>query len=363
MRGIDRQAGHLGGYISPEAIVPADHPLRVIRPLVNAALERLSPVFDEIYSLIGRPSIPPEQLLRALLLQMFFTVRSERQLMEQMAYNILFRWFVGLSVEAPVWDVTVFTKNRDRLLEGDIAHAFLKAILRDPQIRPLLSDEHFSIDGTMIEAWASMKSFRRNDGSDEPPGSGRNSARAFHGETLSNETHASTTDRDARLYRKGKGKEAKLCFMGHALMENRCGLIVGAVATRASGHAERLAALHLVEPHADRPQRVTLGGDKGFDARDFVAELREINVTPHPAQNTGNGRTSAIDGRTTRHPGYAVSQRIRKRIEEAFGWAKTVAGLRKARHRGLAKVDWQFTFAMAAYNLVRLPKLLGAAPS
>jgi hypothetical protein len=233
-------------------------------------------------------------------------------------------------------------------------------LLAQPQVKALLSTEHFSVDGTLLEAWASPKSFRPKDGSGPPPGAGRNGEQDFHDQRRSNDTHTSTTDPDARLYRKGRGKEAKLCFMGHALMENRNGLIVGAVATRASGHAKQLAALHLVGPHADRPQRLTLGGDKGFDTQDFVAELREINVTPHLAQNT-SGRRSAIDGRTTRHPGYAVSQRIRKRIEEAFGWAKTVAGLRKARHRGLPKIDWQFTFAMAAYNLVRLPKLLAAA--
>jgi hypothetical protein len=261
-----------------------------------------------------------------------------------------------------VWDATTFTKNRDRLLAGEVASRFLATVLAQPKVRALLSTEHFSVDGTLLEAWASTKSFRPKDGSGPPPDAGRNGEQDFRGQKRSNDTHASTTDPDARLFRKGPGKEAKLCFMGHALMENRHGLIVNALATRASGHAERLAALHLVEPHADRPRKVTLGGDKGFDTRDFVAELREINVTPHLAQNT-SGRRSAIDGRTTRHPGYAVSQRIRKRIEEAFGWAKTVAGLRKARHRGLPKIDWQFTLAMAAYNLVRLPKLLAAAPS
>jgi transposase len=359
MRGIDRQAGHLGGYINPEAIVPAEHPLRVIRALVNAALERLSPVFDEIYSLIGRPSIPPEQLLRALLLQMFFTVRSERQLMEQLAYNILFRWFVGLSVEAPVWDVTVFTKNRDRLLEGDIAHAFLTAILQDPQIRPLLSDEHFSMDGTMIEAWASMKSFRRTDGSDEPPGPGRNSARDFHGERLSNETHASTTDPDARLYKKAKGQAAKLCHLGHVVMENRSCLVVNASVTPATGTAEGEAASAMV---GDIPgqHRITVGGDKAFDTNEFVAGMRDFNATPHAAQND-NGRESAIDGRTTRHPGYKVSLILRKRIEAVFGWAKTIGGQRKTRFRGTPRVDWMFTLAAAAYDLIRLPKLLGAA--
>jgi IS5 family transposase len=280
--------------------------------------------------------------------------------MERIEFDLLFRWFVGLGVDDAVWDATTFTKNRDRLLAGDVAAGFLATVLAQPEVKALLSTEHFSVDGTLIEAWASTKSFRPKDGSGPPPDVGRNGERDFRGERRSNDTHACTTDPDARPFRKGPGKEAKLCFMGHALMENRNGLIVGAVATRASGHAERLAALHPVEPHAGRPQRVTLGGDKGFDTQGFVAELREINVTPHTAQNT-SGRCSAIDGRTTRHPGYAVRQRIRKRIEEAFGWAKTVAGLRKARHRGLAKIDWQFTFAMAAYNLVRLPKLLAAA--
>ena len=337
--------------------VRADHPLQVIRSVVNATLADLSAAFDALYSPFGRESIPPERLLRALLLQAFYSIRSERQLVERIEFDLLFRWFVGLGVDDPVWDATTFTKNRDRLLEGDVALKFLAVVLAQPRVKALLSTEHFSVDGTLLEAWASTKSFRPKDGSAPPPGAGRNGDQDFHGQKRSNETHASTTDPDARLYRKGRGKEAKLAFMGHALMENRNGLIVGAVATRASGHAERLAALHLMEPHAERPQKVTLAGDKGFDTQDFVAELREINVTPHVAQNT-NGRRSAIDGRTTRRPGYAVSLRIRKRIEEAFGWAKTVAGLRKARHRGLPKIDWQFTLAMAAYNLVRLPKLL-----
>jgi transposase len=359
MRGSDEVRGSLFSYVDLEKRVRLDHPLRVIRSVVNAALADLSGDFGALYSPLGRESIPPERLLRALLLQAFYSIRSERQLVERIEFDLLFRWFVGLGVDDPVWDATTFTKNRDRLLEGDVALKVLASVLAQPKVKVLLSTEHFSVDGTLLEAWASTKSFRPKDGSGPPPDAGRNGEQDFHGQKRSNETHASTTDPDARLYRKGRGKEAKLAFMGHALMENRNGLIVGAVATRASGHAERLAALHLVEPYADRPQKVTLGGDKGFDTQDFVAELREINVTPHVAQNT-NGRRSAIDGRTTRHPGYAVSLRIRKRIEEAFGWAKTVAGLRKARHRGLPKVDWQFTFAMAAYNLVRLPKLLGA---
>jgi transposase len=360
MRGSDAVAGSLFSYVDLERRVRADHPLRVIRGVVNAALADLSTAFDALYSPFGRESIPPERLLRALLLQAFYSIRSERQLVERIEFDLLFRWFVGLGVDDPVWDATTFTKNRDRLLEGDVALKVLAAILAQPRVKALLSTEHFSVDGTLLEAWASTKSFRPKDGSGPPPDAGRNGEQDFHGQKRSNDTHASTTDPDARLYRKGRGKEAKLAFMGHALMENRNGLIVGAVATRASGHAERLAALHLVEPHSDRPKKVTLGGDKGFDTGDFVAELREINVTPHVAQNT-NGRRSAIDGRTTRHPGYAISLRVRKRIEEAFGWAKTVAGLRKVRHRGLPKVDWQFTFAMAAYNLVRLPKLLAVA--
>lgn len=360
MRGKDEVRGWLFSYVDLEQRIRPDHPLRTIRAIVNAALADMSAEFDALYPPTGRDSIPPERLLRALLLQAFYSIRSERQLVERIDFDLLFRWFVGLGVDDPVWDATTFTKNRDRLLAGEVAARFLAILLAQPRVRTLLSTEHFSVDGTLLEAWASTKSFRHKDGSGPPPDAGRNGEQDFHGEKRSNDTHASTTDPDARLFRKGPGKEAKLCFMGHALMENRNGLIVGAVATRASGHAERLAALHLIAPHADRPNPVTLGADRGFDARDFVAELREVNVTPHLAQNT-SGRRSAIDGRTRRHPGYAVSQRIRKRIEEAFGWAKTVAGLRKARHRGLPKIDWQFTLAMAAYNLVRLPRLLGAA--
>ncbi|MCW3477488.1 IS5 family transposase [Limobrevibacterium gyesilva] len=357
MRGSDAAAGSLFSYVDLEKRVRTDHPLRVIRGIVNTTLQAMSAEFDALYSPLGRESIPPERLLRALLLQAFYSIRSERQLVERIEFDLLFRWFVGLGMDDPVWDATSFTKNRDRLLAGEIATKFLAAVLAHRQVKVLLSTEHFSVDGTLLEAWASTKSFRPKDGSGPPPDVGRNGEQDFHGQKRSNDTHASTTDPDAQLYRKGRGKEAKLCFMEHALMENRNGLIIGAIATRASGHAERLAALHLIEPHADRPQPITLGGDKGFDTQDFVAELREINVTPHVAQND-NGRRSAIDGRTTRHPGYTVSLRIRKRIEEAFGWAKTVAGLRKARHRGLPKIDWQFTFTMAAYNLVRLPKLL-----
>jgi transposase len=357
MRGDDGIYGKLFSYIDREKRVRADHPLRVIREVANTALKSLTGEFARLYSPIGRESIPPERLMRALLLQAFYSIRSERQLVERIDYDLLFRWFVGLGIEDPVWDATTFTKNRDRLLEGDMAARFLAAVLSQDKVKGLLSSEHFSLDGTLLEAWASLKSFRPKDGSGEPPPPGRNGERDFHGERRRNDTHASTTDPDARLFRKGPGKEAQLCFMGHALMENRNGLIIGAVTTRASGHAERLAALTLIDPHAERPQPVTLGADKGYDAGEFVMELRDKAVTPHVAQNT-SARRSAIDGRTTRHPGYAISQRIRKRVEEAFGWAKTVAGLRKMRHRGLPKVDWQFTLAMAAYDLIRLPKLL-----
>jgi transposase len=368
MRGSDRQTAKLFSYISPEGLVPQSHPLRAIRPLVNAALERLSRDFDAIYSAVGRDSIAPEKLLRALLLQAFFSVRSERQLMEQLTYNMMFRWFVGLSMDAPVWDVTVFTKNRERLLQGDIAQKFLAAILVDPAVMPLLSDEHFSVDGTLIEAWASMKSFKPKtppsddapkDQSGEPPASGRNAEVDFKGRTHGNQTHASTTDPDARLYKKAQGQAAKLCHMGHVMIENRNGLVVESTLTHATGTAEREAACQMVDELA-AGHRITVGADKAYDTKDFVADLRSKDATPHVTQND-KGRRSAIDCRTTRHRGYAISQRKRKRIEEVFGWIKSSAGLRKTRHCGTARVGWIFTLNAAAYNLVRLPKLLGAA--
>jgi transposase len=347
--------------VSCEARVPPGHPLRPIRALVDEALAALSPDFDRLYSRIGRPSIPPEKLLRALLLQAFYSVRSERQLMEQLDYNLLFRWFVGLAMDAPIWNVTVFTKNRDRLLEGDVAARFMAAVLNQERVKALLSDEHFSVDGTLIEAWASMKSFRPKEGGgdDEQPPAGRNGERNFRGEKRSNETHASTTDPDARLFRKAPGQAAKLAYMGHVLMENRSCLVVDARLTLATGTAEREAALAMIEDVPGR-HRITLGGDKGYDAASFVAALRALNATPHVAQNT-SGRRSAIDGRTTRHAGYRASQIIRKRIEEVFGWTKATAPMRKTRHRGLERVGWQFTFTAAAYNLVRIPKLLAMA--
>ncbi len=358
MRGSDQRSGALFSYVDLEARVRRDHPLRPIRAIVNAALDRLGPDFAALYSGLGRPSIPPERLLRALLLQAFYGIRSERQIMERLEFDLLFRWFVGLGVDDAVWDQTTFSKNRDRLLAGDVAAGFLAEVLADPKVKRLTSTEHFSVDGTLIEAWASMKSFRRKDGSDEPPAPGRNGERDFHGEKRSNQTHASATDPDARLLRKSAGQEARLCFMGHALMENRNGLVVDACLTRADGHAERVAALAMIEPRADRPGRITLGADKGYDAEDFVNELRSMRVVPHVA---AKAKGSAVDGRTTRHPGYAASLRVRKRIEEAFGWAKAAAGFSRTRHRGLARVGWQFTLAMAAYNLVRLPKLLALA--
>jgi len=360
MRGSDKRAGELFSYVDLEQRVRQDHPLRAIRSLTDAALEALSGDFAALYSAVGRPSIPPEMLLRVMLLQAFYSVRSERQLMERLEFDLLFRWFVGIGVDDAVWDHSTFSKNRDRLLDGEIAAKFLTAVLAQPRVKRLLSSEHFSVDGTLIEAWASMKSFKPKEppeGGGKSAGGGSNVPADFKGEKRSNETHRSTTDPDARLYRKGPGMEAKLCFIGHALMENRSGLIVDTRLTRVSGHAERLAALDMIHGFADRPNAITLGGDKGYDAADFVEELRIINVRPHVAQNM-SGRRSAIDGRTTRHPGYAASQRIRKRIEEAFGWMKTVAGLRKTKLRSLPKVDWAFTFVAAAYNLVRAPKLI-----
>src|SRR5580700_6305867 len=362
MRGGDERSGSLFSYVDLEARVGKDHPLRTIRSVVNEALAGLSGEFSALYAQMGRPSIPPEMLLRAMLLQAFYSVRSERQLMERLEFDMLFRWFVGLGMDDPVRDHSTFSKNRDRLLDGEIAAKFLSAVLAQPRVKRLLSSDHFSVDCTLIEAWVSMKSFKPK----EPPdaggtgGGGRNAPTDFRGEKRSNQTHCSTTDPDARLYRKGPGMEAKLCFIGRGLMENRSGLIVDARLTRVSGHAERLAALEMIQGFADRPRAITLGADKGYDAANFVEELRTINVRPHVARNT-SGRRSAIDLRTTRHSGYAKSQRIRKRIEEAFGWIKTVAGLRKTKLRGLARVDWSFTFAAAAYNLVRAPKLIAAA--
>jgi transposase len=355
MRGDDQQTGHLFSYLSPEARVPADHPLRAIRRLTDAALGTLSRAFDELYAETGRPSIPPEQLLRALLIQVLYTVRSERLLMEQLQYNLLFRWFVGLSMDDSVWHPTTFTKNRDRLLDGDIAARFFDAVTAEARAAGLLSDEHFTVDGTQLEAWASLKSFRPREASPgPPPDDPGNPSVNFHGERRRNDTHGSTTDPDARLHRKGDGKEAKLAYLGHVLLDNRHGLVSNVCVTLATGTAEREAAVLLLDVSA--PPGSTVGGDKAFDVASFVAAVRDLEITPHVAQK----QTSAIDGRTTRHAGYHVSQQKRKLVEQVFGWMKTIGGLRKLRHRGGLLVDWIVTFAAAAYNLIRLRTLLAA---
>lgn len=405
MRGSDLRSGALFSYVDLEDRVPAKHPLRKIRQIVNDVLQGLDGAFAKLYAVDGRPSIPPERLLRASLLQAFYTIRSERQLMEQLDYNLLYRWFVGLGIDDPVWVPTVFSKNRDRLLEADVAKQFLKRLLAHQEVSPLLSDEHFCVDGTQLQAWASMKSFvpkqaAAGDDAGAPPSAGpgatapaangdagdaatptseyaetaplpepadapetahqhRNAEVDFHGQKRSNATHVSTTDAGARLYRKGRGKEARLSYLGHTLMENRTGLIVAASVTAASGYAEREAAIAMIERHRPGRRRLTLGADKAYDAAAFVKELRALNVTPHIAQND-TSRRSAIDGRTTRHPDYAVSQQKRKRIEEPFGWGKTIGGLARPMLRGAARLGFKFTLTMAAYDLIRLPKLLAA---
>ena len=389
MRGTDEVTGSLFSYVDLEERIPARHPLRQVRRIVNDALTSLDAEFDGLYAAEGRPSIAPERLLRASLIQILFSVRSERQLMEQMQYNLLFRWFVGLGIDDPVWVPTVFTKNRDRLLTTDMSRRFLAAILAHREVAPLLSDEHFSVDGTLVKAWASMKSFQpkaedtspdEDSGPGDPPADraaddpdqsqletapmtrparrDRNADVDFRGEKRSNATHASTTDPEARLYKKSPGTGAILCFMGHTLMENRSGLIVQADLTQADGHAERRAALDMIHRHAPgSTRRLTLGADKGYDSADFVTQLRQMCVTPHVAQKA---RHSAIDGRTTRHEGYALSQKRRKKIEEPFGWAKTVGGMAQTVYRGVERVRARFTLTMAAANLARLPRLLAA---
>ena len=348
----------MASYISPEQRIPPDHPLRPIRQMTNEALRAISRDLDAVYSDIGRPSIPPEQLLRALLLQVLYTIRSERLLMEQLEYNLLFRWFVGLGMDDPVWDHSVFSKNRDRLLAGEVATAFLHAIRAQAESAGLLSDEHFTVDGTLLEAWASHKSVRpRESGPDEPPRDDdpHNPSINFRGERRRNATHRSTTDPQARLYRKAAGQPAKLAYLGHVVTDNRHGLIVDTETTHATGTAERDAARAMSR---DLPwgHRRTLGGDKNYDTREFVATLRDDGVTPHVAQNDTH-RRSAIDARTTRHPGYVISQRKRKLVEQGFGWMKTVGTMRKLRHRGVALARWAFTFNSAAYDLVRMRRL------
>jgi transposase len=362
MRGNNPQQGGMFSYISPEQRVRKDHPLRPIRAMVDQVLKELSPRFDKMYAKVGRPSIPPEQLLRALLLQMLYSVRSERVLVEEVDYNILFRWFVGLNLDDPVWDATTFTKNRDRLLEAEVAKEFQMRVVKQAREQGWTSDEHFTVDGTLLEAWASLKSFQPKDKEKKdtcPPDDPGNPTVNFHGEKRSNQTHESKSDPEALLARKGKGKEAKLSYCGNLLMENRHGLIVDSRVWEATGTAERYAALDMLE-HVPGRGRVTVGGDKGYDTAEFVSECRHLGMTPHISQNTGRRGGSAIDSRTTRQAGYALSQKKRKRIEECFGWLKTIALLRKLRHRGALKVDWIFSLACAAYNLVRMRNLMAA---
>jgi transposase len=353
MRGDDQRPDSMFSYVSPEQRVPRDHPLRPIRGLVDDILRDMSREFDTLYASVGRPSIPPERLLRAQLLQIFYSIRSERLLMEQLDYNILFRWFVGLTMDEPIWDATVFTKNRDRLLNQDLARSFLRRVVE--RAASYMSDEHFTVDGTLIEAWASQKSFQRKDG--PPSGDARN----FHGESRTNDTHASTTDPDAKLYRRSHSAEARLAYLGHLVIDNRHGLIVKAMATAADGYAERDAAVKMLRRGGKwRRRRRTIGADKGYDTFGFVAATRALGITPHVTQNVGRRGGSAIDGRTTRHDGYAKSQHARPRIEPAFGWLKTVGWLRKVKLRGLPKVDWLVVFASAAFNLRRLTTLMAA---
>jgi transposase len=356
MRGGDGQQGGMFSYVSPERRIPADHPLRPIRDMTDEVLRQLSRRFAALYPKTGRPSIAPEKLLRALLLQVLYSVRSERLLMEQLEYNLLFRWFVGLSMDDPVWDVTVFTKNRERLLRGDIAEAFFRRVLELARAERLLSDEHFSVDGTLIQACAGQKSFVRKGTTPPPPDDPGNPTVNFHGEKRSNATHASITDSDALLFKKAKGHEAKLSYLGHVLIENRHGLVVSSRLTQATGRAEWEAAWAMAKQIPGR-RRATVGGDKHYDDRDFVGCLRTLNVTPHVAQK----EITALDARTTRYSGYGVSQRFRKRVEEVFGWLKTVGLCRQTRFRGRARVGWMFTFAVAAYNLVRLRNLRAVA--
>ncbi len=395
MRGQDEQTAALFSYVSCEARVPSGHPLRLIRAVVDEALDVLGAEFEALYSRVGRPSIPPEKLLRALLLQAFYSIRSERQLMEQLDYNLLFRWFVGLAMDAPVWDASTFSKNRERLLAGDVAQRLLAAMIAQPRVQALMSDEHFTVDGTLIQAWAGHKSFTpkpntepSEDGTGataagdpdraglRAPTAGRNEDQDWRGQKRSNATHQSTTDPDARLARKADGQASILAYAGHVLMENRNGLVAHACLTRASGTAERDAALDLVDrlqpqrrrTRAGRLRRITLGADKTYDSGPFVADLRRRRCSPHIARHAcrtklGNQRRSAIPERAARQPGYKLSQRARKRVEEVFGWMKAAAGLRQTKHRGLPRVGWQFTLATCAYNLARLPKLLAPTPT
>jgi transposase len=361
MRGDDPRHDHLFSYVTPEARVRADHPLRPIRRMTDAALARLSARFDQLYSTTGRPSIPPEKLLRALLLQVLYSIRSERLLMEELDYSVLYRWFVGLGLDDPIWDATTFSKNRERLLQGDVADAFFAEVLAAIRTEGLLSDEHFTVDGTLLEAWASHKSFRPRGDGPTPPDDPKNPTVSFHGQARRNDTHQSTTDPDARLYKKAVGREAKLGYLAHLLTENRHGFIIDTAVTDAMGTAERDAAIAMLGELPATARRATVGADKAYDIPAWVAAVRAMGITPHVAQNN-TARRSAIDGRTTRHDGYLISQRCRKKVEQPFGWMKTVGLLRKLRHRGGRLVDWIVSFTSAAYNLIRW-RTLAARPA
>lgn len=357
MRGFEQSTDNLFVYLSPESFVPKDHPLRPVRQMVDMALENLSPVFCQMYSHTGRPSIPPERLLKAMLLQVLYSIPSNVKLVEQIHFNVLFRWFLGLSLDEPVWDHSSFSTNQERLIQTDVAAKFLAEVLAQAGRNKLLSKDHFSVDGTLIQSWASLKSFKLRDDDQEPP-SGKNPDRDFKGEKLSNETHSSTTDPEAKLYRKGLNQEPRLSFAAHLLTENLNGLVVMSRVTQADGFAERETAKAMIGKIAPRKRRVTVAADKNYDTIGFTKAMRELNVTPHVTQNTTKkGRRSSIDGRTTRHNSYSVSQKFRKRIEEVFGWLKTVGLFRKTRYRGVRKIDWHFTLAITAYNLIRMRNL------
>jgi len=358
MRGEERGQRAMLMVIDPEQRVPKDHPIRRIKELAEAALKTLSPLFDRIYSAVGRPSIPPERLLKSSLLMALYTVRSERMFCERLDYDLMFRWFVDLEMDEPSFDHSTFSRNRARVLEHEVAGEFFRAVVEQARTLKLLSDEHFTVDGTLVEAWASLKSFKRKDEKpNQPPDDLGNPTVNFHGEKRSNETHQSTTDPEALLAKKGAGKEARLCYSANALMENRNTLLVDFQVEPADGRAERRAAIAMTDERLPGPRRITLAGDKGYDTRDFVTSCRELGITPHVAQNDERPGGSALDARTTRHPGYAVSQRIRKKVEEAFGWMKTIGGLRKTRYRGRDRVQMHAYLVAAAYNLIRIAKL------